>query len=561
MADGFFVSKDWCFRQLLNDDAKRSAAEQLQFVMHLGDFIYETRGAGFMQAYNDDLEPIELKSKAGKPRVVGEYPSGGGTSSGGTNFAKTVDDYRHIYKTYLADPDLQEARARWPFICTWDDHEFTDDAWQTQANYDRKATTDEPSQQRRVAASQAWFEFVPSALSDLGMVGDVPKKAHDFQATSVEDAPYSAVIDVTEPNNQKAIAAITLYRNLRWGKHVELVLTDSRSYRSDHALAEDSTKDDLLIFHPRASLPKDPVNILDAGKTANGGNPPDKAGRFPNTRKDSEPGTMLGPDQKQWWKDVMAASSTTWRIWGNPVPLLRIQLDGSDVTLIKDQLLLSPDAWDGYNTERKELMRFLRERNIRNVVSLSGDHHAHFAGVVYDDYDAPDKKPVTVDIVAAGISSASQFQEVAGAFDMGIPEELKAVAEMVRRVIVYDSTPFGGTQKAVANLNTLIRYGSRAANTAADTHDLEKIEAARDPAVNPQLRYADSQATGFGLARVNAEQIDLTLVTVVRSYVDIEKQSPGIRRQASFTVKHVDSLDDVALPEPKIDGEKPFPLR
>ena len=549
------------YRQLLNDDEQKPESEQLQFVLHLGDFIYETRDAGFMQARNDELEAVALTSKSGKPRLVPEFPSGGAIASTGANYANSVADYRHIYKTYLQDQDLQDARARWPFICIWDDHEFCDDCWQTQANYDRAATLDEPMQKRRLAASQAWFEYIPSALSDHEAFGDTASEAKDFKAVAVEDAEYTEYISVSEPNNQKAIGAIAIYRNLRFGKHVELVLTDSRSYRSDHALAEDLTKADVLIFHPRAALPKDAVNIADAGNTANGGNPPDKAGRFENLRKGSPPGSMLGSAQKAWWKDVMASSDATFKVWGNPVPLLRILLDHTSVAaIIPSDLLLSPDAWDGYNTERKELMSFLKDNEIVNVVSLSGDHHAHYAGVIYDDFDAAAPSPVMVDLVTAGISSASQFAEIAAAFDSGIPEALALVAAAVRNVIVYDATKLGGSDKAVPNINTLIRYGSEAASEAASSNDLAKVAAKRHPAVNPHLRYADARATGFGLVHASADKLDATLVTIDRSFEDLGKQSPGILGEAAFTIEKVDKVADVKLPEPRLTGKKPFPL-
>jgi alkaline phosphatase D len=550
------------YRQLLNDDADKPEDEQIQFVLHVGDFIYETRDAGFMQARDENLERISLESKSGKPRVVPEFPSGGGTASSGASFAETVEDYRHVYKTYLEDVDLQDARARWAFICVWDDHEFCDDCWQSQANYDRRGTTDEPSQKRRVAASQAWSEYIPSALTDHSPVGEVASEARDFAAVRVEDAEYGDVVDVKEPNNRSAIGAITIYRNLRFGKHMELVLTDSRSYRSDHALAEELTSSDLFSFHPRAALPLVAVNVADAGNSANGGQPPDKAGTFDNLRKNEPPGTMLGAKQKQWWKDVMAASDATWKVWGNSVPLLRIVLDSSEVDLLKPRgpLLLSPDAWDGYNTERKELMAHLKDRDVLNVVSLSGDHHAHYAGVVLDDYDAPSPSPVMVDLATAAISSASQFVEIASAFDASIPAELEAVADGVRKVIVYDSTPLGGTEKAVPNMNTLIRYGSAAANEAAASHDLAKIEAARNPEINKHLRYADSRATGFALAHVSAERLEATLVTIERSFEDLGKSSPGIRGTARFTIPKVAALSEVTLPEPTLTGKKPFPL-
>jgi alkaline phosphatase D len=392
-------------------------------------------------------------------------------------------------------------------------------------------------------------------------VGKLEQPAKDFKFVAVENAPYSDVVVVDEPNNVKAIGAQTLYRNLRWGKHVELVLTDNRSYRSDHAMAEEVTKGNILIFDPRAALPKDAVNAMDAGRTANDGHPEDMVLGFENTRKDSPPGSLLGDTQKQWWKDAMQASEATFKVWGNTVPLLRFLLDRSDVKqILPNDLLLSSDGWDGYNTERKELMSFLQDNAISNVVSLSGDHHAHYAGIVQADYDADTKTSVMVDITTAGISSSSQFSEVARALQGAFAPELAAVVMPVRQLIFYDATTFGGTEKAVPNLNTLIRYGSHAANVAAATNDIAMIEAARDPKINPHLRFADSRATGYGLAHVTADALNATLVTIERSYVDLGKKSPDIRGQAKFTIAKVDTPDKTELPEPELSGRKPFPL-
>jgi alkaline phosphatase D len=548
------------YRQMLNDDSAAPEAEQLHFVMHVGDFIYETRGAGFQQPVDDALQPVTLVDAAGKLRQVPPFPSGGGKAKDGTNFAQTVDDYRHLYKNYLLDADLQDARARWPFICMWDDHEFTDDCWQTQANYDRASSTDEPSQKRRVAASQAWFEYVPAVLSEAVAVDGVKSEAKDFEPVQVQDVKYTDFVDVTEPNNLKAISAISVHRNLRWGKHVDLVLSDNRSYRSDHAIPEDVTANSLLIFQPRNALPMDAVNVMDAGKTANAGNPPDKVQGLDNLRKDSPPGTMLGDAQKKWWKAVMQASDATFKVWGNSVPLLRLLLDTTDQKLIPNDLVMSDDAWDGYNTERKELMKFLLDSGIANVVSLSGDHHANYAGVIYDDFDAPSPRPVMVDLCAAAISSNSQFSSVASAFSSAIPAAIASAADQVTRLITYDATKLGGTDKAVVNLNTLIRYGSHAANVAADTNDAAKAEAARNPKINPHLRYADARATGYGLASVTAQALTATLVTIERNYKPVGDKSPGVRGSATFQIQRVGKPEDVTMPEPTLTGKKPFPL-
>ncbi len=74
------------------------------------------------------------------------------------------------------------------------------------------------------------------------------------------------------------------------------------------------------------------------------------------------------------------------------------------------RLLLNADQWDGYNAERKALMQHLQDHGIRNVMALTGDIHAFFAGEVRDDYSALDGgNPVMVDLVTAGVSSDSFF--------------------------------------------------------------------------------------------------------------------------------------------------------
>ena len=97
---------------------------------------------------------------------------------------------------------------------------------------------------------------------------------------------------------------MTIYRSLRWGQHVELVMTDQRSYRSDHAIPEEYPPlvnlgaGQTVFFDPRNFLPLPLVNLLDAGAAANGGNPPAMLpaplDALPNPRRLFPPGTMLG---------------------------------------------------------------------------------------------------------------------------------------------------------------------------------------------------------------------------------------------------------------------------
>jgi alkaline phosphatase D len=551
------------YRQMIVDDDARAEADRIHAVVHLGDMIYETRADAFQSALDDDFNPIQLTNPDGTPRQVPAFATGGNRA--GHNFAETLADYRQLYKAYLSDPDIQAARARWPFIATWDDHEFSDDCWQSQANYTDQATLDEGDQTRRVAASQAWFEFVPSQLTGAGGVPHVPNQAHDFQPATVVDAPFTAPDDtnfVPEPNNVAAVGAITIYRSLRFGKHVELVMTDLRSYRSDHAIPEELTQNPVF-FAPRSVLPLPLVNTLDAGRTANGGDPPDAvsflggAVVFPNLRKASPPGTMLGAAQKAWWKATMKGSDATWKLWGNEVTLMRLRIQQLGATDVSDRVV-GGDSWDGYPTERAELMTFLRDQAIQNVVVLSGDIHAAFAGTIMDDFDAAAPTPVASELVAPGISSNSLFSFFESA--------TRAVDPQLRSLITVDASAGGGS-KFTENVNLLLLDGVVSAGTFAGAIAqgapapvalaLATAPGTADPNTNPHLKYVDSNAQGYGYAKITGAQVAATIVTINRPIAQTGAAGPGIKRAASFTIPKGNAG---GMTGPVVAGTKPFPL-
>ena len=103
------------YRRMIYEDERAPAAEQLGFVLHLGDFIYE------VVEY-----PDEVKSRYDRTIYeVARFADDHSHKVGNFHIPLTVDGYRAVYKGYLADPDLQDARARWPFVGIWDNHEFS----------------------------------------------------------------------------------------------------------------------------------------------------------------------------------------------------------------------------------------------------------------------------------------------------------------------------------------------------------------------------------------------------------------------------------------------------
>ncbi|MFL6753239.1 MAG: alkaline phosphatase D family protein, partial [Sphingomicrobium sp.] len=137
------------YRRMIYEDERAAPADQLGFVLHLGDFIYE------VVEY-----PDEVKSRYDRIIYdVGRIPDGGKVSN--FHYPLTLDGYRVVYKGYLADPDLQDARARWPFVAMWDNHEFSWQGWQSQQVFGGETR---PAQTRKVAANQAWWEYQPARV-------------------------------------------------------------------------------------------------------------------------------------------------------------------------------------------------------------------------------------------------------------------------------------------------------------------------------------------------------------------------------------------------------------
>lgn len=69
--------------------------------------------------------------------------------------------------------------------------------------------------------------------------------------------------------------------------------------------------------------------------------------------------TMLGTRQKQWFLDTLKRSRATFKIVATSVPF-----HGS-----------SQDAWGNYKTERDEIVAYIKQEHIDNVVMISADYH------------------------------------------------------------------------------------------------------------------------------------------------------------------------------------------
>jgi alkaline phosphatase D len=110
------------------------AAEDLDVVFHLGDYIYE--GAGVSGRVRQHV--------------------------GAELF--TLWDYRNRHAQYKTDADLQAAHAAFPFIVTWDDHEVDNNYAGLESEYHAPR---EAFELRRAAGYQAYYEHMPLRASSL----------------------------------------------------------------------------------------------------------------------------------------------------------------------------------------------------------------------------------------------------------------------------------------------------------------------------------------------------------------------------------------------------------
>ena len=131
--------------------------------------------------------------------------------------------------------------------------------------------------------------------------------------------------DVTFDSAATTFQNIQIYRDFQFGKLMQLVMTDERLYRADHAIAESTvnpaTGKPLGSIGSRYLVPQALFDSVEGQKMAAA----TKAGADPLAAVG-----MLGTTQRDWWKSKMKAATSTWKLWGNEVSLLRMGLNGTD---------------------------------------------------------------------------------------------------------------------------------------------------------------------------------------------------------------------------------------
>ncbi len=180
------------------------AREDLAFVYHYGDFIYE-----YSQDYLFDtgLPTRPVRTNARRNLI-------------------DLSDFRAAYSQQLGDIDLQAARSIHPFLSSFDDHEIRNDWVSVWDNWkmgldgnDPDAPPPEVFMLRKQAAMQAWYEHMPVRRSMLPVNG-----------------------------------MVALNRELRYGDLMSMQLLDTRQYRDDQPCGDGFKPACPGVFDKRAEV-------------------------------------------------------------------------------------------------------------------------------------------------------------------------------------------------------------------------------------------------------------------------------------------------------------------
>ncbi|ODL94153.1 MULTISPECIES: alkaline phosphatase D family protein [Acinetobacter] len=336
---------------------REMAKQNVDVVIHLGDYIYE---------YGADGYATEDAAKLGRTLP----------SDNNKEIIK-LDDYRKRYALYRQDKDLQAVHQRHPFIVIWDDHELANDTWREGA--ENHQSNEGPFLERKLAALQAYFEWMPirpisstdhlniyrqfnfGSLVQLTMLDtriiarDKQLEYKDYMIASGLDAQKFQA-DLTDPKR-----TLMGYTQRDW-----LVDKLKQSTATWNVIGQQVLMSKMWI----------PAELLvSLGQITSGGTSPDTLAKM--TAQITELVTLkLRLEQGD--------------------PTLTVQEKARVTTLVPYNL----DAWDGYYAEREFLYGKLAEFN-KKIIVLAGDTHNAWTSYLYSQKG----EYVGVELATSSVSS------------------------------------------------------------------------------------------------------------------------------------------------------------
>ncbi|AZM37879.1 alkaline phosphatase [Acinetobacter baumannii] len=335
---------------------REMAKQNVDVVIHLGDYIYE---------YGADGYATEEAVKLGRTLAADNNKE-----------IIKLDDYRKRYALYRKDKDLQALHHRHPFIVIWDDHELANDTWREGA--ENHQSNEGSFLDRKLAALQAYFEWMPI-------------RPVDEQHTRI-------------------------YRQFDFGNLVQLTMLDTRIIARDEQLnyANYMTATGLNIAKFQADLTNPARTLMGytqrdwlLGKLQQSTATWNVLGQQILMTKMLVPAELLLSLAEITSGNPTADTLNKMNTQITELVTLKMRLKQGDPSLTSQEkariLTVAPynlDAWDGYFVEREILYGTLAQLN-KKVVVLAGDTHNAWSSNLY----SKDGAFVGVELATSSVSS------------------------------------------------------------------------------------------------------------------------------------------------------------
>lgn len=336
---------------------REMAKQNVDVVIHLGDYIYE---------YGADGYATEDAAKLGRTLP----------SDSNKEIIK-LDDYRKRYALYRQDKDLQTVHQRHPFIVVWDDHELANDTWREGA--ENHQSNEGPFLERKLAALQAYFEWMP--------IRPVSNTDH-----------------------------LNIYRQFNFGSLVQLTMLDTRIIARDKQLEYtdymiasglDAQKFQADLTDPKRTLMGYTQRDWLVDKLKQSTATWNVIGQQVLMSKMWIPAELLASLGQITSGGTSPATLAKMNAQITELVTLKLRLEQGDPTLTVQEkarvTTLVPynlDAWDGYYAEREFLYTKLAELN-KKIIVLAGDTHNAWTSYLYSQKG----EYVGVELATSSVSS------------------------------------------------------------------------------------------------------------------------------------------------------------
>lgn len=388
-----------------NAYAALAARDDVDIVVHLGDYIYEYGLSG----YGGDTAITLGRIPAPEVECV------------------RLEDYRLRHAQYKTEAELQAAHAAAPWIVVWDDHEIANNTWAGGAE-NHQANEGEWANRKR-AALQAYYEWMPIREPEQGRAFEAINRAYQFGDLATLVMLETRLLARQEPLDYARAMPIEMQRwnfanpaapvALRAGE------ADAPAMQTFPAIYEavGAETRPVLDWRRAQDLIQNARNLPDGFFLA-----PDVPAI--NALLENPDRALLGEAQQLWLREELERSTgagTTWQVLGNQImmaPLSAPDVSAAPAALTAALERLSPgitqlikltrfpfplntDAWDGYPGARRRVYEAIRAAN-GNALVITGDTHTAWANELADD-----EGRIGAEFGATSITSPSDQEHVA----------------------------------------------------------------------------------------------------------------------------------------------------